>query len=131
MRERAAGQRLRCALEARHSTEPETKTAAKAAVFVFRGSEFCYYALRLPNKSPIIPMPSKAIVPGSGSETDTESSFKNPGSSRKAKLITVVAPVATPEKCSTWYGLAAGLVRLVRRVPPNDAEKKLGLPPSG
>jgi hypothetical protein len=56
------------------------ETAAKAAVSW--SSCCCYRSLRRPNKSPVMPSPSKASVAGSGSETETASRCKNPGSSR-------------------------------------------------
>ena len=75
-------------------------------------------------------MPSKAIVPGSGIETDTASRSRKPGSSLKLNASVVVAVVARKSKLSRWYGLAAGLVRLIRGTPPKEAEKELGVLPS-
>ena len=49
-----------------------------------------------------MPMASKAMVPGSGTATETESSFKKPGSSRKLKDSDVLDVVASAVKCSTW-----------------------------
>jgi len=73
-----------------------------------------------------MPMPSRAMVPGSGAcATATESSFKKPGSSRKLKVSAVVAPVAVAVKPSTWYGVFGGLFTLISVVPPKVAEKLL------
>ena len=92
-----------------------------------------YCALRRRHQSPAIPMPSKAKLPGSGATTETESSFKKPGSSRKLKDSVVVGVLASAEKLSTWNACAGSFVllkRVIAGAPAQMAEKSLGVAPS-
>jgi len=78
---------------------------------------------------PARPMPSKASVPGAGTETLTASRYRKAGSSRKLKVNAVLAPVACVLKLNRVNGITAGLVTLNSVCVPNITEKSAGLLP--
>jgi hypothetical protein len=63
-------------------------------------------------------------------KTVTSSNSRKPGSFRNVNWTTVLGPDATTVNVPYTKPEAAGFVALSTVVPPNDAEKNEGVPPS-